>query len=70
MKLAPDICCDTPNPGTAGAATYDDAFVFNGPQDRYDFKLVGKREMFVPYNNYKFVYYPRQQGSRHDARTP
>ena len=58
VKLAPDICCDTPNPGTAGAATYDDAFVFNGAQDRYDFKLVGKREMLVPYNNYKFLYYP------------
>jgi hypothetical protein len=58
VKLAPDICCDTPNPGTAGAATYDDAFVFNGAQDRYDFKLIGKREMFVPYNNYKFLYYP------------
>jgi hypothetical protein len=58
VKLAPDICCDTPNPGTAGAATYDDAFTFNGSQDRYDFKLIGKREMIVPYNNYKFVYYP------------
>ncbi|MCJ7451182.1 MAG: DUF1329 domain-containing protein [Steroidobacteraceae bacterium] len=52
VKLAPDICCDTPNPGTAGAATYDDAFVFNGPQDRFDMKLVGKREMLIPYNSY------------------
>jgi hypothetical protein len=58
VKLAPDICCDTPNPGTAGAATYDDAFVFNGSQDRYDMKLVGKREMYVPYNNYEFLYFP------------
>ncbi len=53
VKLAPDICCDTPNPGTAGAATYDDAFVYNGAQDRFDFKLVGKREMLVPYNVFK-----------------
>ena len=30
VKLAPDIAYDTPNPGVAGAATYDDAFVFNG----------------------------------------
>ena len=36
MKLAPDIAYDTPNPGTTGTATYDDAFVFNGAIDRYD----------------------------------
>ena len=30
VKLAPDIAYDTPNPGTAGSATYDDAWVFNG----------------------------------------
>jgi hypothetical protein len=58
VKLAPDISYDTPNPGVAGALTYDDAFVFNGALDRFDFKLVGKREMLVPYNAYKAVYFP------------
>ena len=56
VKLAPDIAYDTPNPGTAGASTYDDAWVFNGAMDRYDFKLVGKQEMLVPYNAFKLVY--------------
>jgi hypothetical protein len=51
---APDISYDTPNPGSAGVATYDDAFLFNGAQDRYDWKLVGKKEMYVPYNGYRF----------------
>lgn len=55
VKLAPDIAHDTPNPGTAGLATYDDAFVFNGAQDRFDFKLVGKKEMYLPYNNYRLA---------------
>ncbi len=54
VKLAPDISYDTPNPGSAGVATYDDAFIFNGALDRYDWKLVGKKEMYVPYNGYKF----------------
>jgi hypothetical protein len=27
--------------------------MFNGAMDRYDWKLVGKREMYVPYNDYK-----------------
>ncbi|MDM0110126.1 DUF1329 domain-containing protein [Variovorax sp. J22R24] len=56
VKLAPDIAYDTPNPGAAGASTYDDAWVFNGAMDRYDFKLVGKQEMLVPYNTFKLVY--------------
>jgi len=58
VKAAPDIAYDTPNPGSAGATTYDDAFVFNGAMDRYDFKLVGKREMIIPYNAYKLQYEP------------
>lgn len=58
VKLAPEIAYDTPNPGVAGSLTYDDAFIFNGALDRYDWKLVGKREMIVPYNDYKAVYYP------------
>jgi hypothetical protein len=53
VKLAPDIAYDTPNPGQAGLATYDDAFLYNGALDRYDFKLIGKKEMYVPYNNYR-----------------
>jgi hypothetical protein len=57
VKLAPDIAYDTPNPGVAGALTYDDGFVYNGALDRYDYKLVGKREMIVPYNAYKAQYY-------------
>jgi hypothetical protein len=67
VKAAPDIAYDTPNPGTAGANTYDDAFMFNGAMDRFDFKLVGKREMYIPYNAYKFQYEP---GSVENALKP
>lgn len=60
VKVAPDLSFDTPNPGTAGATTFDDTFIFNGSMERYDFKLVGKKEMFVPYNDYKAVYGSKQ----------
>jgi hypothetical protein len=60
VKVAPDLSFDTPNPGTAGATTFDDTFMFNGSMDRFDFKLVGKKEMFVPYNDYKAVYGSKQ----------
>jgi hypothetical protein len=56
VKLAPDLAYDTPNPGTAGANTYDDTFVFTGALDRYEWKLVGKKEIYVPYNAYDLVY--------------
>ena len=56
VKVAPDIAFDTPNPGSGGASTFDDVFLFNGSMDRYDFKLVGKKEMLVPYNAYKMAY--------------
>lgn len=59
VKLAPDIAYDTPNPGAVGASTYDDAWVFNGAMDRFDFKLVGKKEMYVPYNTYKLNYHEK-----------
>ncbi|MFZ3183372.1 MAG: DUF1329 domain-containing protein [Pseudomonas sp.] len=58
VKLAPDLCCDTPNPVSAGISTYDDAFVFSGEMNRFDWKLVGKKEMYVPYNSYKLTYAP------------
>jgi hypothetical protein len=56
VKMAPEVAYDTPNPGVAGALTYDDAFVFNGALDRFDWKIVGKREMYIPYNAYKALY--------------
>lgn len=60
VKLAPDLSHDTPSPGTSGASTYDDTFLFNGSLERYSFKLVGKKEMIVPYNAYKLAYGAKQ----------
>lgn len=56
VKMAPTLAYDSPNPGTAGSSTYDDTYVFNGAMDRFNWKLVGKQEMFVPYNAYEVTY--------------
>jgi hypothetical protein len=53
-KLAPDIAFNTPNTQINGVATYDDYTLYNGSMARYDFKLIGKKEMYVPYSNYKW----------------
>ncbi|MDR2239761.1 MAG: DUF1329 domain-containing protein [Zoogloeaceae bacterium] len=54
VKLAPDLAFDTPATQNAGAAFYDDIFMFNGSMERFDFKLIGKKEIFIPYNTYKW----------------
>lgn len=54
VRRAPSVAYDTPNPATSGLAVYDEAFVFNGGLDRYDWKLIGKKEVYIPYNNYAY----------------
>lgn len=56
VRLAPDLAYDTPNPSTSGMSTVDDISLFNGKMDRFNWKLVGKKEIYVPYNTYRFTY--------------
>lgn len=56
VKLAPDVSHDAPEPATSGATTFDDNLLFNGSMERFDWKLVGKKELYVPYNNYRMAY--------------
>lgn len=51
-KLSPDLAYDTPHPQSGGTATMDQLYGFYGPTDRFDFQIVGKKEMFIPYNNF------------------
>jgi len=55
VKLAPDLAYDTPSPYAGGSATMDDAKVFLGALDRFDFKLIGKKEKYIYNNNYKMT---------------
>ncbi|MES2490320.1 MAG: DUF1329 domain-containing protein [Pseudomonadota bacterium] len=53
IRRAPAVCCDNPYEGTDGQQFYDQVDMFNGVLERYTWKLQGKREMLVPYNNFK-----------------
>ena len=53
VKLSPDVAYDTPVPAGGGVGTVDETRVFYGSQDRYDFELIGKKEIFIPYNTFK-----------------
>ena len=51
VRRAPNIAYDTPDFVTSGVGLFDEAFMIFGPTDRHDLKLVGKKELLVPYNN-------------------
>ncbi len=57
VKLAPDLLFDAPNPTLAGISCMDEIGVFSGSMERFDFKLVGKKAVIIPYNTYKLLYY-------------
>lgn len=53
VRQAPNLAYDTPIAQADGLITADDVDMYNGSPDKYDWKLVGKKEIFIPYNNYK-----------------
>lgn len=53
VRRAPQVAYDGPGTAADGLRTSDNFDMFNGAPDRYDWKLVGKRELFIPYNNYR-----------------
>jgi hypothetical protein len=53
VRRAPTVAYDNPLQGTESLMTNDQARMFNGIIDRFDWKLVGKRELYVPYNSFK-----------------
>ena len=53
VRRAPDLAYDNVNDGTEGMRFTDQYDAYNGAPDRYDWKLVGKKEMYIPYNSYK-----------------
>jgi hypothetical protein len=60
-RLAPELAYDTPSASLSGALNYDELTIFSGRMDRFDFKLVGKKEMIIPYNQFKFMSLPPEQ---------
>jgi hypothetical protein len=55
VRLAPEVSYDNPGFGAEGLRTADDLSLFNGAPDRYRWKFLGKREIYIPYNNHKAI---------------
>lgn len=55
VRRAPNLAYDTPIAAADGLRYADDTDMYNGAPDRYNWKLLGKREIYIPYNNYRLT---------------
>jgi hypothetical protein len=67
VRRSPSLSYDTPDPDAAGFESLDEYYMFFGGLDRYDWKLLGKKEMYVPYNNNRLYLRPTSEilGPKH-----
>ncbi|WP_448564250.1 DUF1329 domain-containing protein [Thalassotalea ganghwensis] len=52
-QKAPTVAYDAPGTAADGLRTTDDFDMFNGAPNRYNWTLKGKRELLIPYNDYR-----------------
>jgi len=52
VRRAPQVAYDGPGTASDGLRTTDNFDLFNGSPDRYEWKLNGKKEIYIPYNSY------------------
>lgn len=55
VRRAPSVGFDTPDFVASGASFFDEVGAPGGSPERYDWKLIGKQEVIVPYNNNKLL---------------
>ena len=53
VRRAPNVAFDNPGTASDGLRTSDQLDMYNGSPQRYNWELVGKKEIYVPYNAYK-----------------
>ncbi len=55
VRKLPNACCDLPAAATSGNAGFDDIEVWSGRLDHFDWKLLGKQELYIPYNGNRLL---------------
>jgi len=53
VRRAPNVAFDNPGTNSDNLRTADQLDMYNGSPQRYDWKLIGKKEIYVPYNAYR-----------------
>jgi len=59
VRMAPEFTYDTVSTAS-GVLLFDEINGFDGKMDKFDFKLLGRKEMIVPYNAYRRWEAPRE----------
>ncbi|MEX6500616.1 DUF1329 domain-containing protein [Pseudomonas zhanjiangensis] len=55
VRRAPQVAYDGPGTAADGLRTSDNADMYSGSPDRYDWTLQGKQEIYIPYNNFRLA---------------
>jgi hypothetical protein len=58
VRRTPTVAYDNPLAGTESLMTNDQVRMLNGIIDRFDWKIVGKQELYVPYNVFDLNHRP------------
>jgi hypothetical protein len=56
VRKAPELQYDTPSSQNDDVENYDENSMFLGALQQYDWKLVGRKEMYIPYNSNKMTH--------------
>lgn len=55
VRRAPNVAYDSPGTASDGMRTTDNFDMFSGAPDKYDWELMGKKELIIPYNSYRLA---------------
>ncbi len=61
IRKAPEVSYDTPSQFADGVLNYDEYYGFNNSLQKYLWKYITKKEMYIPYNCNAFANAPWQQ---------
>ncbi|MFA7270922.1 MAG: DUF1329 domain-containing protein, partial [Sterolibacterium sp.] len=61
VRMTPNVEYDYPIASSGGAMFYDEVNLFTGRKDKFDWKLLGKKEMILPYSNYRLAWGDKDQ---------
>lgn len=55
VRRAPQVAYDGPGQAADGQRVADNLDLYNGSPDKYNWELVGKKEIYIPYNSYNLA---------------
>ncbi len=61
IRKAPEVSYDTPSQFLDGVTNYDEYYGFNNSLQKYQWKCITKKEMYIPYNNNALANAPYQK---------